>query len=50
MSIPEHSRAVQVTAHGEPEVNQIATVPTPKPKPGEALVRERFTGLNFIDN
>ena len=50
MSIPEHSRAVQVTAHGGPEVNQIATVPTPRPKPGEALVRVRFAGVNFIDN
>ena len=50
MSIPEHSRAVQVTSHGGPEVNAIATVPTPAPKPGEALVRVRFAGVNFIDN
>ena len=38
-----------VRAHGGPEVLERETVAAPVPGPGEALVRHRAIGLNFID-
>jgi NADPH2:quinone reductase len=40
---------IVVRAHGGPEVLELETVPTPVPGPGEALVRHRAIGLNYID-
>lgn len=42
-------RAVRVHQPGGPEVLQYEQVPTPEPKPGEALVQLDAAGVNFID-
>jgi NADPH2:quinone reductase len=42
-------RAVQITRTGGPEVLELAEVELAQPGPGEALVRHRAIGLNFID-
>jgi NADPH2:quinone reductase len=41
--------AVRVHRPGGPEVLQYEEVPTPEPKPGEALVQLDAVGVNFID-
>ena len=41
--------AIQFTQTGGPEVLTVTTLPTPTPKPGEALVRLTATGINYID-
>jgi NADPH2:quinone reductase len=41
--------AIRPQAPGGPEVLQLAEVETPKPGPGEALVRVEAAGVNFID-
>lgn len=38
-----------MSAYGGAEVNRLETISTPQPKPGEALVRVRAAGVNFID-
>jgi NADPH2:quinone reductase len=42
-------RAVRVHQPGGPEVLKYEQVPTPEPKPGEALVQLDAAGVNFID-
>jgi NADPH2:quinone reductase len=42
-------RAIRIHAQGGPEVMKLEEVPTPKPGPGEALVRIEAAGVNFID-
>jgi NADPH2:quinone reductase len=43
------THAVRIHAYGGPEAMRWDDVPTPKPGPGEALVRHTAVGLNFID-
>lgn len=42
-------RAVRVARVGGPEVLEVVEVETPRPGPGEILVRHEAIGLNFID-
>ncbi|MGB7191019.1 MAG: quinone oxidoreductase [Acidobacteriaceae bacterium] len=42
-------RAIQIQQTGAPEVMTPAEVPVPEPKAGEALVKVRASGVNFID-
>jgi NADPH2:quinone reductase len=42
-------RAVRITRTGGPEVLELADLPPPAPGPGQALVRHKAIGLNFID-
>jgi NADPH:quinone reductase len=42
-------RAIQVREFGGPDVLQLADLPTPKPGPGELLVRIAVAGVNFMD-
>jgi NADPH2:quinone reductase len=42
-------RAIQMTRFGGPEVLELAELPTPRPGPGETLVRVTRAGLNFAD-
>ena len=43
------TKAIRVHETGGPEVLRWEEVPEPKPGPGEALVRHKAVGLNFID-
>jgi len=45
----ETMRAIRVTEIGEPDVLKTASVPVPRPGPGEALVRVAYAGVNFAD-
>lgn len=42
-------KAIRISATGGPEVMQLVDVPETPPGPGEALVRHRAIGVNFID-
>lgn len=42
-------KAIQVSQVGGPEALQYVDVPTPQPKPNEALVKIQAAGLNFVD-
>src|SRR5258707_8461576 len=42
-------KAVLFHQHGGPEVLEYTDFPTPKPKPGEALIRLRAAALNRMD-
>ena len=42
-------QAIQVSQVGGPEVLTLTDVPVPSPKPNEALVEIKATGVNFID-
>lgn len=42
-------RAVRITRTGGPEVLEPMEVETPRPGPGEILIRNQAIGLNFID-
>jgi len=42
-------KAILIRQTGGPEVMAVAEVPVPEPRPGEALVRVRASGVNFID-
>ena len=42
-------KAIQVYQFGGPEVLAVHEVPTPKPGPGEVLVRVRAAGVNPYD-
>jgi len=42
-------KAIQVSQVGGPEVLTLADLPTPEPKPGEAVVQIKAAGVNFID-
>jgi NADPH:quinone reductase len=43
------SKAIRIHANGGPEVMKWEDVPTPEPGPGEALIKQRAVGLNYID-
>jgi NADPH2:quinone reductase len=42
-------KAIQVSQTGGPEVLVAVDLPTPKPKPNEAVVQIKAAGVNFID-
>ena len=42
-------RHIQVSKHGGPEELKLVDSPTPKPGPGQALVKIAASGVNFID-
>lgn len=42
-------KAIRVAAHGGPEALALTEVDTPRPGPGEILVRHAAIGVNFID-
>lgn len=42
-------KAIVVSQYGDLNVLELKDVPTPKPKQGQALVRIKAAGLNFID-
>ncbi len=42
-------KAIQIKQPGGPEALQLAEIPTPAPKPNEALVKVNAVGVNFID-
>lgn len=42
-------RAIQMTEFGGPEVLRLAELPTPRPGPGEVLIRVTRAGINFAD-
>jgi NADPH:quinone reductase len=42
-------KAVQVQRTGGPEVLEVLDIPTPQPKPNEAVVKIAASGINFID-
>src|SRR6516164_4815141 len=42
-------KAIRVTAFGGPEVLRLEEVPTPKPGPGEVLVRIHAVGVNPVE-
>lgn len=42
-------KAIQISQTGGPEVMKYVDVPTPEPKPTEALVKIAAIGVNFID-
>ncbi len=42
-------KAIRVERTGGPEVMHLAELPTPQPKPGEALIRVSIAGVNSID-
>ena len=43
------TRAIRFARTGGPEVLELEEITLPEPKPGEALVRHRAIGVNFID-
>jgi NADPH:quinone reductase len=42
-------KAIQITQYGGPEVLQYQDVPKPEPSTGEALIKVKAAGVNFID-
>ncbi|HET6646090.1 MAG TPA: alcohol dehydrogenase catalytic domain-containing protein, partial [Pyrinomonadaceae bacterium] len=42
-------KAIQVSKAGGPEVLEFVDIPTPEPKPNEALIKVQAAGVNFID-
>ena len=42
-------KAIQILQKGGPEVLSYVDLPTPQPKPNEALVKISAAGINFID-
>ncbi len=42
-------RAIQVAEAGGPEVLKLVDLPMPEPKPNEAVIEIKATGVNFID-
>lgn len=49
MSVPTTMRAARITAHGGPEVLELADVPVPGPQEGEVLVKVSSVALNNTD-
>src|SRR5690348_17643841 len=47
--IPAMMRAVRVHATGGPDELRVESIPVPRPRAGEALVRLEASGVNFID-
>lgn len=48
-ALPTHMRAATRTVYGGPEVLQVAEAATPRPGPGEVLVKVAASSLNFGD-
>lgn len=42
-------KTIQVSQHGSADVLKLIETETPKPKPGQALVKIHYAGVNFID-
>ncbi|HMK28112.1 MAG TPA: quinone oxidoreductase [Terriglobales bacterium] len=42
-------KAIQVSQPGGPDVLKLVDLPVPKPKPNEAVVQVKASGVNFID-
>lgn len=42
-------KAIRIHQHGGPEVLRYEDTPSPAPKPGEVLVRNRAIGINYLD-
>lgn len=42
-------KAIQILEHGSADVIQVKELPKPQPKAGEALIKLKAAGLNFID-
>src|ERR1041385_1057378 len=42
-------KAIQIKTPGGPEVLDLADLPTPQPKPNEAVIKLGAVGINFID-
>ncbi|MEK7878315.1 MAG: alcohol dehydrogenase catalytic domain-containing protein, partial [candidate division NC10 bacterium] len=42
-------KAIRVHQYGGPEVMKLDDLPTPTPKPGEALVKIEACGVNYVD-
>jgi NADPH2:quinone reductase len=42
-------KAIEVEKFGGPEVLRVVDVPTPTPGPGDVLLRQTVSGVNFID-
>lgn len=42
-------KAISIGAFGDADACRIEDVETPKPKPGEALIKVAYAGVNFID-
>src|SRR6185503_4199585 len=49
MNLPATMRAIEITQPGGPEVLKAGTRPTPKPGPGEVLVKVAAAGVNRPD-
>lgn len=47
--VPATMKAIQVTTNGGPEVLTLTSLPVPQPAKGEVLVKNSYTGVNFID-
>lgn len=47
--VPSSMRTVQINKNGGVEVLEHNTVPVPTPAANEVLIRNRFSGINFID-
>ncbi len=43
------TKAIRIHAYGGPEQMHWEDLPTPEPRPGEALLRHEAVGLNYID-
>jgi putative PIG3 family NAD(P)H quinone oxidoreductase len=48
-TVPDVMRTIEITQPGEPEVLRAGTRPTPRPGPGELLIRVEAAGVNFPD-
>ena len=48
-AIPETMRAVRVHQRGGPDVLQLEEIPTPRPGPGQVLIRVATAGVNMAD-
>jgi NADPH:quinone reductase len=42
-------KAIQISRFGEPDVLELVDVATPVPRPGEVLVRNQASGVNFFE-
>jgi NADPH2:quinone reductase len=49
LRVPDLMPAVVARKAGGPEVLEVTELPTPRPGPGEVLIRHAAIGLNFID-
>lgn len=49
MKIPDSRIAVDLTAHGDPEVMRLVEEPVPSPGPGELTIAVEAAGVNFGD-